>query len=119
MNELTWPEEVYRKTSVNNLILLGLWSLGFDKKVSFEQLLEQCFHLFPKKFSFPSCKKWPDSRKLDRQLRNLRAKKLIRYKIESRKVGGLKPEIFSLSSLGKKKAEQTLNLFRQTRLILK
>ena len=114
MDQRAWPEEIYRKASINNLILLSFWSLGSDKKISFERLLEQCFHLFPKKFSFSDYKKWPDSRKLDRPLRNLRAQKLVKYRVEENKA-----QTFFLSQSGKKKATEIMNLFRQRKLILK
>jgi len=100
-------EELYRKTSINDLILFSIFSLR--GKCSFEVLVKECFSLFPKSFSLLKFPKWPDSRKLDRSLRTLRNRRLIS--------GGPKT-IFSLTKLGKKTAEEIAKTFRQRKLKL-
>jgi len=103
-------EELYRKVSINDLILFSIYSLSIKKeKCVFERLVEKCFTLFPKTFSFPKFPKWPDSRKLDRSLRTLRRKKLIT---------GDPKSFFSLTKLGRKTAEEVAKTFRQRKLKL-
>ncbi len=85
-----------------------MYSLNLDNKdCSFEDLVDECFTLFPKSFDFPYHHQWPDARKLDRPLRQLRKKKLIK---------GDPKSFFSLTKLGKKKAKDTAATLRQKRL---
>lgn len=71
-------EIISNKIGINNLILFSLYTLSDKKKKSsFEEIMEECFVLFPEIFKFQTIKKWPDSRKLDRPLRFLRKEKLI------------------------------------------
>ena len=95
------------KKSLNDLIIFCIYSLG--KKCSFEELVKECFSLFPESFSFSRTKKWPDSRKLDRPLRILRKKKLI--------IGDPKT-VFSLTKFGRKTAEEIAKTFQQGKLEL-
>ena len=97
--------ELYQKASINDLILFCL--LSKKPSCDFESLLEECFRSFPKAFCFPKIKKWPDSRKLDRPIRTLRNKKLIK---------GSPERGFSLTSTGKQRAEELVKSFRQERL---
>ncbi len=102
-------EEIYKKIGINNLILLAMFSAsGSNKKCSFEDLVKQCFSLFPKVFAFSQNSQWPDSRKLDRPLRTLRKRKLI--------IGNPKTS-FSLTKSGQKKAQELIGLFYQKKLI--
>ena len=96
-----------KKKSLNDLIIFCLYSL--EKKCSFEELVKKCFSLFPEFLSFPKIKQWPDSRKLDRPLRGFRKKKLI--------IGSPKT-FFSLTKLGKKRAEEIAKSFGQIKLKL-
>ena len=106
--EKDWPKQVYKKVSINDLILVSLFHLETSgQKPSFEKLFKQCFDVFPAKFSLKAYPDLPDSRKLDRTLRSLRAMKMIR---------GSPRESFSLTAIGRKRASQTMNLFRQKKL---
>jgi len=106
----TIGEELYRKTSINDLILFSIFSVtGNREKCIFERLVKECFTLFPKTFCLSGFPKWPDSRKLDRSLRSLRKRKLI--------IGNPKTP-FSLTKLGKKTAEEIAKIFRQRKLDL-
>jgi len=87
------------------LIVFSIYSAG--DKCTFEELVKECFSRFPESFSFPKIKKWPDARKLDRPLRVLRKRKLIK--------GGPKT-YFSLTKLGKDKAKEIAKFFSQGRL---
>ena len=103
-------ETLYKKVSLNNLILFSIYSITAKKeRCSFERLIKECFALFPRSFSFSEILKWPDSRKLDRSLRTLRRNKLL--------VGDPKT-FFSLTKLGKKMAEEIAKIFRQRKLKL-
>ena len=103
-----WPEEVYQKVSILDLILVAVFSLGKTEN-SFEVILKQCFDFFPRKFSFLKLD-LPDSRKIDRPLRTLRNQKLIR---------GNPQDEYCLTPKGKKKAMEAMNLLRQKKLKLK
>lgn len=102
-------EFLSRKISILDLILLSLYFLFLKKKkVSFEELVVESFKNFPKVFNLKNFQKYPDSRKLDRALRSLRSKKLIK---------GSPKTFFSLTILGKKRAEEILKKFSQKRLL--
>lgn len=108
--EKNCPKQVYKKVSINDLILVSLFRLeASGQKPSFEKLFKQCFDAFPDKFSLEIYPDLPDSRKLDRALRSLRAIKMIK---------GSPRDFFSLTTMGKKRASQTTNLFRQKKLQL-
>ena len=110
MKKKAFEEHLYRKFSVNDLIIFSLFSLKEEKeKRNFEELVKKCFTLFPAAFSFSNFSKWPDARKLDRPLRSLRKKKLI---------AGSPQTSFSLTPSGRKKAEEIAKDFRQGRLKL-
>jgi len=103
-------QEIYKKISINDLILFCIYSISEKKeKCGFERLMKECFNLFPLSFNFSSISKWPDSRKLDRTLRSLRAKKLIR---------GNPQTIFFLTNQGRKIAQETVKTFGQRKLKL-
>lgn len=102
------PKQVYKKVNINDLILVSLFRLEtLGQKPSFERLFKQCFDTFPGKFSLKIYPDLPDSRKLDRTLRSLRAMKMIK---------GSPRETFSLTATGRKRASQTMSLFRQKKL---
>lgn len=110
MAKKSFDEEIYRRISINDLILFSVYSLlDKENKCTFEGLVKECFALFPKSFSFSKFPEWPDSRKLDRPLRSLRKKKLIS--------GGPKT-FFSLTKTGKKTAGEIAKVFRQRKLKL-
>lgn len=77
--KLSFDAEIYKKLGINHLILFAIYSVTSDqKKCTFERLIKECFTLFPKVFGFSQYPQWPDSRKLDRPLRTLRKRKLIK-----------------------------------------
>lgn len=94
-----------KKPSINDLILFCLLNKG--KACYFDDLIKECFGSFPKTFCFSRNKKWPDSRKLDRPLRALRKKKLIKGSSEAK---------LSLTGSGKQKAQEIAKSFRQEKL---
>jgi len=97
------------KHSINNLILFAIYSLSkSSKKCTFQELINECFSLFPKEFCFLKYPKWPDARKLDRSLRTLREKKMISGDLQS---------FFGLTSSGKKIAEEVTRTFCQKKLL--
>jgi len=103
-----FDQELYKKIRITDLILFGINSvIENEEKCTFERLIKECFTLFPKAFSFSQYSQWPDSLKLDRQLRTLRKRKLI--------TGNPKTQ-FSLTKLGKKIALETAKSFRQRKL---
>lgn len=102
-----FDEELYGKLSINNLILFSINYIESSKKsCTFEDLIEVCFRYFPGTFSFENLSRWPDSRKLDRPLRTLRNRKLIK--------GG---PAFSLTETGRKIAKDTTKFLTQKKLL--
>lgn len=98
-------KELYQKASISDLMLFCILIKGSN--CNFEELIKECFSNFPKAFSFNTIKKWPDSRKLDRPLRTLRKKKLIKDSFEKG---------FSLTIFGRQKAEEVAKKFKQETL---
>jgi len=97
--QTTYPKEIYTKILINNLIMFGIQSLiNRKEKCTFEKLIKECFYLFPKVFSFARYPQWPDSLKLDRQLRTLREKGYI---------SGNPRTSFFLTRFGKRITENT------------
>ncbi len=95
--------------TINDLILYGIFKIEQGGGIcDFEKLIEKCFSLFPKEFSFKSLKQWPDARKIDRPLRTLRDKKLI---------SGNPITFFKLTTNGKKEAGQIAKTFSQKKLL--
>jgi len=89
-------------------ILFAIYSAtSGEEKCDFERLIKECFTLFPATFSFSKYPQWPDSLKLDRQLRTLRKRKLI---------SGDPQTSFSLTKSGKSMALEAAKTFRQRKL---
>jgi hypothetical protein len=97
------------KNSINELILFSLYSLnGDNKKSDFSSLIKECFVRFPAVFSFQKHPQWPDARKLDRPLRDLRKKKLIVISPQG---------LFKLTSKGGKLAKEVAKQLGQRKLL--
>ncbi len=110
MGKRCLDKELSKKLGINELILFCIRSIIKSKeKCTFQRLVKESFILFPEIFGFPPFSQWPDSRKLDRPLRTLRKRKLIR---------GNPRTSFSLTKYGKKIAEETAKTFRQRKLNL-
>ncbi len=104
-----FDEQLYKRVSINNLILFGIYLVAVNnRKCSFQALVKKCFNLFPKTFALSGNSKWPDTRKLDRPLRTLRDKKLI---------SGDPQATFSLTKKGKKIALGIAKIFMQRKLL--
>jgi len=95
-----------KNNSINDLIIFCLLAKG--QNCGFEDLVKECFKNFPRVFCFSKISKWPDSRKLDRPLRLLRAKKLIKGSFE---------QGFSLTVPGEQAAKEIAKTFKQKTLI--
>jgi len=101
-------QEISKEISISELILFTIYSVTSNKeKCDFERLIKECFTLFPETFSFSKYPQWPDSRKLDRPLRSLRQRKLIK---------GDPKTYFSLTKTGQKIAIEIAKTFRQRKL---
>jgi len=73
-----YSQEIYIEIPAAHLIVFGIYSiLQRGENCTFEKLIEECFSLFPKVFSFSRHSEWPDSLKFDRTLRTLREKGLV------------------------------------------
>lgn len=92
-----YEEKKYQGVGIQNLIVFSVRSvLKNNEECTFERLVKECFTLFPKKFSFYRYPEWPDSLRLDRQLRTLRTKGWITGGAES---------FFTLTRFGEKVAK--------------
>jgi hypothetical protein len=101
---LRYKEEMYTRIPATNLIVFGLYSLQQKKEnCTFEKLIEECFSLFPKVFSFSRHPEWPDSLKFDRTLRKLRENGLI---------VGHPHTFYSLTKFGERIAKETENFLK-------
>ena len=107
--KISYNQGLAKKISINNLILIGIYSvMEKRKKCTFEALTNGCFSLFPESFGFSQYPKWPDVRKLDRPLRALRKMNLIT---------GSSKTSFSLTTKGKKIVAELVKTFRQRKLL--
>ena len=96
-----------KKISVDNVILYSIFSVNEKKeKCSFERLTKECFDFFPDIFSLGKYS-WPDSRKIDRPIRFLRSKNLIKKDSGNEIILTLK---------GTKKAQEIGKSLRQEKL---
>lgn len=96
-------------SNINELIIFGIFVIEEKgEKCSFERLLKECFDLAPRFLSFAKYKKWPDSRKIDRPLRILRERGLIK---------GSPKTFFNLTEQGKKMALQFVKTLSQKTLL--
>lgn len=101
-----WPEGIYNRAKIKDLILVAL--SGFkNNPVEFEELLARCFKYFPNKFSFTNHSQWPDSRRLDRTLRSLRDEGFL---------DGDPEQGYILKKKGQKKASAVSKSLRQSTL---
>jgi len=92
--------------TINDSILFCI--LKLEGKSHFERIMKECFTLFPEKFGFPQYAKWPDARKIDKPLRDLRRKGLIK---------GNPSTFFELTKEGKKQAVEITKIVRQKKLL--
>lgn len=104
-----FEEALYGKVPISDLIVFAMYSIiNNNRNCNFEDLVKQCFSLFPKAFELRGHPKWPDARKLDRPLRTIRRRKLIT---------GDPKSSFTLTATGKKRALDVANAFRQGKLL--
>jgi len=106
--ENSYATELYKDKAINELILFSMYLLEKDlESCTFEIIFKKCFTLFPNSFCFDNSPEWPDSRKLDRPLRELRERKMI--------TGDPKTSYF-LTKTGRKNIEETTKAFGQKKL---
>lgn len=104
-------KENYYNVEVQRLILFSIYSiLKNNEECTFERLVKECFTLFPKKFGFYRYPQWPDSLRLDRQLRTLRGKGWV--------TGGAEAT-FSLTRFGEKIAKDVEKILLGKRILSK
>lgn len=107
MKDLT-NSRIGQKISINDLILLAIYLLTKEEeRGDFESLIEKCFQLSPESISFKK-NKWPDSRKIDRPLRDLRKNDFIKMNSKL---------IFSLTKKGEKRSLQIIKVLYQGKLL--
>ncbi len=100
-----YGEEMYIKIPAAHLIIYGIYSiLRRKERCTFEKIIEECFYLFPKIFSFNRHPEWPDSLKFDRSLRMLRENGLI---------FGSPKSLFTLTKFGENIAKTTAKVLKQ------
>jgi len=98
-----------KKKSINDLILFAIFTATkIKEQCTFAKLVKECFAISPSSFSISGYSKWPDTRKLDRPLRTLKKRKLIK---------GEPATFFSLTSQGKIKAQEIAKTLCQKTLL--
>ena len=102
------PRKKINSIPINDIILFALYSTSSGRESSFQKLVKECFQNFPHIFSLQNFSQWPDSRKLDRPLRTLRKKQLIK---------GNPKTFFSLTKNGKKRAIEIAKILKQGKLL--
>lgn len=94
---------------INDLILFSIHSvLSHNDDCTFERLVNECFVLFPETIGFLTYPHWPDARKLDKPLRVLRSRNMIR---------GNNKSYFFLTKKGKERATEVAKILRQGKLL--
>lgn len=103
-----FKKEFYQNIKINDLILYAIFSL-LNKKEDciIENIMKECFFFFPDSFSFSLYRQWPDIRKIDRPIRFLRQKGIIKKNNNN---------IFSFTKEGEKKIQELIKTFKQGRL---
>ena len=96
------------KITINDLILLGIYIIEKENRIcDFESLIDECFQLSPRLISFQN-HNWPDSRKIDRPLRNLRKNKFIQINSDLN---------ISLTKKGRGKSSEIIKILYQGKLL--
>jgi len=96
------------KLGIENSIVFVLYSNSKQEEFKFEDLAKQCFVQFPQIFSLRNYPKLLDTRKLDKSLRHLRKRGLIK---------GSPQTCFSLSSQGRKLGKELFQVLCQKKLL--
>lgn len=91
---------------IEDLIIFTIYSLP-EKKLKFEDILNNCFKIFPDVVVFKDYPQWPDSRKIEWALERLRSKKNI--------AGGRRPGFF-LTKKGEISAKEIARTLKQEKL---
>ncbi len=90
-----FPEEVYESIDLDSLVTYAVWSTEQKGEAcTFERLVEECFTLFPKKFSLFGYPHWPDSARVN--------KSWLRCRTDKGLIKGTVKTGFRLTPLGEK-----------------
>ena len=91
---------LYSLMSYDKLLILALFELEENNKpTTFENLVAECFNLFPKRFQLPGFPEWPDSSIVEKSWLRCRSDKGLIY--------GTKSKGFRLTSKGLEVAKET------------
>ena len=99
----------FEKLAINDLIVFAVFKIkekGQD--CDFSALTKECFGLSPKGLRLANCQNWPDTRKLDRPLRILKSRKMLKYSSS---------DFFTLTEQGEKRAKEISNVLLQKKLL--
>ncbi len=100
--------KIGEETTIHDLLILSISILNKNnKRANFENILKKCFNLSPEIISFEE-NNWPDARKIDRPLRGLRNKKLLKKNENN---------CFELTKKGKKRSSETIKSLYQGKLL--
>lgn len=80
-----FPEEVYENIDLDSLVTYAVWSIEQKGEAcTFERLVEECYTLFPKKFSLFGYPQWPDAARINKSWLRCRTDKgLIRGTVKT------------------------------------
>jgi len=67
-----FPEKAYMDIPLSDLVLYAVFSLETKKvETTFENIVAECFELFPKKFSLHGYPEYPDANRVRREIQRL------------------------------------------------
>lgn len=107
MPKTMFDSQIYRRISYDDLVTYCVYSLERSKKQpTFENLVAECFRLFPARFHLPGYPEWPDSSQIE--------KTWVRCRTDKGYIKGSKAKGFSITAKGLEIANRLEKLFKVT-----
>jgi len=104
-----FSEDVYQNIDLDSLVTYAVWSIEQKEEAcTFERLVEECFKLFPKKFSLFGYPQWPDSARVN--------KSWLRCRTDKGLIKGTVKTGFRLTPLGDNAVASTAELLQGRRV---
>ena len=97
-----FPEEVYENIDLDSLVTYAVWSIQQNGEAcTFERLVEECFRLFPNKFSMFGYPQWPDAARIN--------KSWLRCRTDKGLISGKTKTGFTLTPKGREHVRRLLD----------
>lgn len=98
--QITFDPKIYKAIPYDDLLVFALYSIeqkGLD--ATLENLVVECYNLFPERFSLPGYDEYPDSAQVD--------KSWLRCRTDKRLISGSKAQGFQITSRGLSVVQKT------------